>query len=428
MGRGKPISVKFSRATADVNPPEAPLEPIFDDKSGKKRVTGPIGFAIDGKNETAWGIDVGPGRRNQPRKAVFTAEKPVSFPGGTILTFHLAQNHGGWNSDDNQNYNLGRFRLAITTAPAATADPVPQTRPGDPGDPARETDRCPDGRRVQLSGGRRSRNGTEPTRGSIRSGSSIPRDRPNWRSRNASKRRPTHLLQRGDFLKPGKTVEPGVPSFLNPLPPGAPATRLTFARWLVDREFADDGSIAGQSGLASLLRDRAGRHQRRPGPAMRPAVASRAARLAGGRIHGEWLEPQALAPADRDVGGVPAIVAADARAARRETRITACWLAGRGRGSTPSWCATSPWRPVECSIPRSAAPVSVRRHLRSCSSRRPVMARRSGTRRPVPSGIGAPSTRSAIGRCRIRCCRRSTPPTAILPACAARDPIRRCRR
>ena len=80
---------EIRRATADVNPPEAPLESIFDDKSGKKRVTGPIGFAIDGKNETAWGIDVGPGRRNQPRKAVFTAEKPVAFAGGTILTFHL---------------------------------------------------------------------------------------------------------------------------------------------------------------------------------------------------------------------------------------------------------------------------------------------------------------------------------------------------
>ena len=103
--------MKFARATADFNPPETPLEPIFDDKSGKKRVTGPVGFAIDGKNETAWGIDAGPGRRNQPRKAVFTAERPVSFPGGTILTFHLTQNHGGWNSDDNQNCNLGRFRL-----------------------------------------------------------------------------------------------------------------------------------------------------------------------------------------------------------------------------------------------------------------------------------------------------------------------------
>src|SRR5262249_19070438 len=49
-------------------------------------------------------------------------------------------------------------------------------------------------------------------------------------------RRPTHILQRGDFLKPVKAVEPGVPTFLNPLPPDAPATRLSFARWLVDRQ------------------------------------------------------------------------------------------------------------------------------------------------------------------------------------------------
>ena len=116
----------MSRATADVNPPETPLEPIFDDKSGKKRVTGPIGFAIDGKNETAWGIDVGPGRRNQPRKAVFTRRKAGRVSRRDDPDVSLAQNHGGWNSDDNQNNNLGRFRLSVTTAPAASADPVPQ--------------------------------------------------------------------------------------------------------------------------------------------------------------------------------------------------------------------------------------------------------------------------------------------------------------
>ena len=43
-------------------------------------MTGPIAFAIDGKDETAWGIDVGPGRRNVPRKAVFALEKPIEFP------------------------------------------------------------------------------------------------------------------------------------------------------------------------------------------------------------------------------------------------------------------------------------------------------------------------------------------------------------
>src|SRR5260370_4624196 len=59
------ISVKFKKATADIDPSEAPLEPNFEDKSGKKRVTGPVEFAIDGKDEPAWGIDAGPGRRNQ---------------------------------------------------------------------------------------------------------------------------------------------------------------------------------------------------------------------------------------------------------------------------------------------------------------------------------------------------------------------------
>jgi hypothetical protein len=47
--------------------------------------------------------------------------------------------------------------------------------------------------------------------------------------------RETHILTRGDFLKPGKPVGPGVPAFLNPLPADAPSNRLTFAKWLVDR-------------------------------------------------------------------------------------------------------------------------------------------------------------------------------------------------
>src|SRR5205814_2068954 len=121
----KGADVKIVRATADLNLPETPLEPMYNDKSNKRRVTGPIEFAIDGKDETAWGTDAGPGLRNQARKAVFEAAKPISNDGGTILTFGLKQNHGGWNSDDNQNNNLGRIRLSITNAPGVTADPLP---------------------------------------------------------------------------------------------------------------------------------------------------------------------------------------------------------------------------------------------------------------------------------------------------------------
>src|SRR5205085_278797 len=96
-----------------------------DNQSGAKRIYGPVEYAIDGNGDTAWGIDAGPGQRNQPRKAVFIPEKPIAFPGGSILTFRLMQNHGGSNSDDNQNHNLGRFRMSVTGTTNAVADPLP---------------------------------------------------------------------------------------------------------------------------------------------------------------------------------------------------------------------------------------------------------------------------------------------------------------
>jgi len=48
--------------------------------------------------------------------------------------------------------------------------------------------------------------------------------------------RTTHMLRRGDWLKPGEEVTFGVPAFLHPLPPDADGSRLTLARWLVDRK------------------------------------------------------------------------------------------------------------------------------------------------------------------------------------------------
>src|SRR6185369_8285002 len=47
--------------------------------------------------------------------------------------------------------------------------------------------------------------------------------------------RDSHILSRGDWLKPQDAVKPGVPAFLNPLAPDAPPTRLTLAKWIVDR-------------------------------------------------------------------------------------------------------------------------------------------------------------------------------------------------
>jgi len=231
---GERKEVAIARATADVNPPEAVLEPIFDDKSGRRRVTGPIEFAVDRKDETAWGIDSGPGRRNVPRKAVFAFDKPVSFPSGVILTFKLTQRHGGWNSDDNQNNNLGRYRFSVADAADAQADPLPVA--------VREALAVPPGSRTPEQAAaafacfrktvpewKEADDRIEALWKQHPEGSSqlVLRDRP----------RETHRFERGDFLKPAEVVQPGFPGFLNPAPAtDGPPTRLDFAEWLVDRK------------------------------------------------------------------------------------------------------------------------------------------------------------------------------------------------
>ncbi|WP_238325897.1 DUF1553 domain-containing protein [Bryobacter aggregatus] len=49
-------------------------------------------------------------------------------------------------------------------------------------------------------------------------------------------RRDTFILQRGEYDKPGEKVEPGVPSFLPPLPAGAPNNRLGLAQWMTAKD------------------------------------------------------------------------------------------------------------------------------------------------------------------------------------------------
>jgi len=226
--------VKLVKATADVNPPETQLGGNFDDKSKTRRVTGGIDYAIDGKEETGWSIDVGPGLRNQPRKAVFNAESPISNPGGTVLVFYLKQLHGGWNSDDNQNNNLGRFRLSITSAENAVADPLPQNVRELLAIPAAE--RTSEQMQMVFSYWRTTEPSWQRQNDEI---SKLWREHPEGSSQlvlaQRDDPRPTHILTRGDFLKPAKLVEAGTPAYLNPPPPG-PADRLSFAKWLVARD------------------------------------------------------------------------------------------------------------------------------------------------------------------------------------------------
>jgi hypothetical protein len=201
-----------------------------------------VEFAIDGRDDTAWGIDAGPGRRNTDRNAVFLAEHNVAFPAGTVLTFHLVSKHGGWNNNDHQQANLGRFRLSVTSARDAVADPLPRR--------VREILAVPSVRRsiaheaVVFSYWRTTvpeyKEANERIEALYRQ---WPEGTTALTLMAREKGRMTALLKRGDWLKPGKEVTPGVPAILHPLPELCEPTRLAFARWLVDRRSPTTGRV-----------------------------------------------------------------------------------------------------------------------------------------------------------------------------------------
>jgi hypothetical protein len=218
---GKETSLKFVKATADFGEPESTPIPGFakdQDTAKDKRVTGPIAYAIDGKADTAWGIDAGPGRRNVPRNAVFVLEKPIEVKADDQLTISLSMKHGGWNSDDLQTMNLGRYRISATEAADAEADLLYGKKAEFPVFRASVAEWKPINDEIEALWNQHPEGTTTLVLDA--------REQP----------RMTSILKRGDFLKPGDRVSTGVPAALNPLPKNADSSRLTFAKWLVSRD------------------------------------------------------------------------------------------------------------------------------------------------------------------------------------------------
>ncbi len=238
--------VKIVSATADVNPEETPQLDFLraKDKENDKRVTGPIQYAIDDNKETAWTTDNGPGRRNQSRKAVFVFDQPVGFPQGTVVTIQPTMSHGGWNSDDNQNCLMGRYRFSLTTAaqPAA-AQPTAAQPAADPlpAEVRKFLDIPADARTEQQQQAifRYWRTTVDQWSDANREIESLWKEFPEGTTQLVLQEletpRDTFVLHRGDFLSREQRVEPGVPEFLHPLPEGDERSRLTFAKWLVDK-------------------------------------------------------------------------------------------------------------------------------------------------------------------------------------------------
>jgi len=234
---GKLAPLPFTSAAASVNPPVRELDPtrfpLNAQRSKDDRSTGPASFALDGNAKTAWTTELGPGRDNDPQVIHFSLTEPWKNDGRTYLKYILSQQHGGFNSDDTQNFNLGRIRLSIAaTLPNALDSLPPLVRESLETAPAKRTPAQND---RLFSHWRQTREELAAINAEIEEHwNRYPAPVTALVARQVEEKRETRLFKRGEQTSPAHIVQPHVPAFLHPLPEGDPASRLTFAKWLVD--------------------------------------------------------------------------------------------------------------------------------------------------------------------------------------------------
>lgn len=233
----KPEKLKFKNPVASVNPPVVALDPKrFPNNAEAKpddRRTGPAAFALDGDIKTAWTHERDPARNNDPAVLTFELEQPLEGEGKTYFNYTLSLNHGGYNSDDNMTYNLGRVRLSVSSSLPNALDQLPPLvlaaleTPADKRSPEQEARLFAHWRENQPQF-------SEQTKQIEALYAIIPQ--PTWALVAGEYHTPreTRLFERGEQIHPKHVVKPHVPAFLHPLPPGDPESRLTFAKWLVD--------------------------------------------------------------------------------------------------------------------------------------------------------------------------------------------------
>lgn len=254
-GDRKPaVSVKFVRAFSDANPQRRTLKPQYRNRDADKdeRVVGPPGYAIDGDEVTAWTTDIGPGRSNQSRHIVFVPETPVVIDDDAEVTFTLVQKHGGWNSDDNQNFLIGRYRVSITDAAELPAhavltesESVLAMNPDDWTDSQAKLALAAWHRAIALGELAGESAGDDTTRSAIENDllsldskieslwKQFPETTTQLVAQATQRPRETFVFSRGDFLSPTDAVQPDAPDFLHAMPNDGAPDRLRFAKWLV---------------------------------------------------------------------------------------------------------------------------------------------------------------------------------------------------
>lgn len=209
LGPGAPRALALRNASADYAQPDFPPGEAIDADAGRNS-----GWAVGGQL----------GQAHQ-----FTVElvEPLDLEAGATLTLSLAQNYGG-------QHTLGRFRLSVTghETPvriyprpiAAALAATPEQRTDEHRRALAEFHR-PDSR--TLGPVARELAAREADLMAIR-GTPLPV----MQELATGEARTTRILNKGNFLDPGETVQPGVPRAFHPWPQDAPLNRLGLAQWL----------------------------------------------------------------------------------------------------------------------------------------------------------------------------------------------------
>ena len=189
-----------------------------------------VSKAIDGNTDAKNGWSIGDKTGRAHAASFELGGKPFDAT-GSLLIFTLVQKYG-------TNHTIGRFRIAATTQPPPVRELPESIKTILAAEPEKRTDHerdeltdyfrafAPSLTKVneQLKNLRKELDGVKPLA------------LPVMREVAAEKRRASHILNKGNFLDPGETVEAGVPAAFHPMPTGAPASRLGLAQWLVSRD------------------------------------------------------------------------------------------------------------------------------------------------------------------------------------------------
>lgn len=193
----------------------------------------PAKFAADGDWKTAWSTDTLVAERHQNRKLVFALQQPLTLGTEKQFVFQIIQKYPDNNAIDwGVHSTVGRFRLAVTSAPQPQADPLPLRIRQLLAKPAaqrtkeqqREIFSCY--RTTVKEWGETNQKIEELLKG-------WPYGDVTLALAERSVPRPTHVFRRGDWKRPeAETITPGTPAFLHPFPASAPRNRLGLAQWI----------------------------------------------------------------------------------------------------------------------------------------------------------------------------------------------------